>query len=287
MAFAPVQPDSRRIERLLEWGNRALALSSASPQLDAEVLLASVVGWPRSSVMAFGERTVPRGLTAEFRALIRRRAQGVPVAHLTGRKEFYSLQLRVSSATLVPRPETELLVDWLTECTTPIDTARILDLGTGCGAIALAVKRQRPKARVVAVDSSEAALSVARDNGRRLGLEVEWVCSNWLDAMRGRRFDFIVSNPPYVERGDPQLRAGDLRHEPEAALDGGVDGLDAIREIAAGAPGVLQRGGALLVEHGRAQAVAVGRVLHANGLRSIETRRDLAGHERVTRGVLA
>ncbi|MCY3731077.1 MAG: peptide chain release factor N(5)-glutamine methyltransferase, partial [Rhodospirillaceae bacterium] len=258
MAFAPEQPDSRRIERLLEWGNRALALSSASPRLDAEVLLASVVGWPRSSVMAFGERTVPRGLTAEFRALIRRRAQGVPVAHLTGRREFYSLQLRVSSATLVPRPETELLVDWLTECTTPIDTARILDLGTGCGAIALAVKRQRPKARVVGVDSSEAALSVARDNGRRLGLEVEWVCSNWLDAMRGRRFDFIVSNPPYVERGDPHLRAGDLRHEPEAALDGGVDGLDAIREIAASAPGVLQRGGALLVEHGRAQAVAVG-----------------------------
>ena len=287
MSFAPVQPDSRRVERLLEWGNRELAPSSASPRLDAQVLLASVVGWPRSSVMAFGERTVPGGLTAEFRALIRRRAQGVPVAHLTGRKEFYSLQLRVSSATLVPRPETELLVDWLMDCTTPVDTARILDLGTGCGAIALAVKQQRPKARVVAVDSSEAALSVARDNGRLLGLEVEWVFSSWFDALRGRRFDFIVSNPPYVERGDPRLRAGDLRHEPEAALDGGVDGLDAIRAIAAGAPAVLQRGGALLVEHGCAQAVAVGRVLRANGLRSIGARRDLAGHARVTRGVLA
>jgi len=287
MDSAHEQPDSATIGQLLEWGARLLAANSASPRLDAEVLMAALVHWPRSSVMAFPERTVPTALTEEFRVLIRRRTRGTPVAHLTGRKEFYSLDLKVSPDTLVPRPETELLVDQLLESVTPIEVVRILDVGTGCGAIALAVKRQRPNARVVALDSSEAALTVALANGFRLGLEVEWLRSNWFQALGDRRFDFILSNPPYVEREDPCLVGGDIRHEPREALDGGIDGLDSIREIIAGAPRVLTPGGTLLLEHGYNQSPAVTQLLRGAGFQSIETHRDLAGHDRVTLGSIA
>jgi len=237
--------------------------------------------------MAYPERTISRALAENFRALIRQRARGIPLAHLTGRKEFYSLDLQVSPDTLVPRPETELLVDQLLEYLTPIETAQILELGTGCGAIALAVKRQRPNTRVVAVDSSEAALRVAIRNGSQLGLEVEWLLSNWFQAVGDRRFDFVLSNPPYVERGDAHLVVGDLRHEPREALDGGIDGLDSIRAIIAGVPRALAPGGTVLLEHGYDQASAVTQLLRAAGFRSIETHRDLAGHDRVTLGTVA
>ena len=239
MVSTHAQSDATPIGQLLDWGARLLASSSASPRLDAEVLMADLVCWPRSTVMAFPGRTLPQGMTDEFRGLIRRREEGTPLAHLTGRREFYSLDLRVSAETLVPRPETELLVDQLLERVRPIEAVSILDLGTGSGAIALAIKRQRPDARVVAVDWSAAALSVAIDNGNRLKIQVEWLLSDWFEALEGRLFDFIVANPPYVERGDPRLVSGDLRHEPRMALDGGVDGLDSIREIIAGAPRVL------------------------------------------------
>lgn len=281
------QPDPASIGQMLDWGARLLASNSASPRLDAEVLMAALVQWPRSTVMAFPERTIPQATKEEFRGMVRRRARGVPLAHLTGRKEFYSLDLQISSDTLVPRPETELLVDQVLECTTPIEAVSILDLGTGCGALALAIKRQRPNARVVAVDASEAALKIAIRNAARLGLDVEWLSSNWFEALTGRRFDFIVSNPPYVERGDPGLTAGDLRHEPRAALDGGVDGLDAIREIIAGAPRALASGGTVLLEHAHNQAPAVTELLRAGGFRWIETHKDLAGQDRVTLGTLA
>ena len=286
MASAHGQSDPTPIGQLLDWGARLLASSSASPRLDAEVLMADLVRWPRSTVMAFPEHTLPQGVTEEFRGLIRRRARGTPLAHLTGRREFYSLDLRVSSDTLVPRPETELLVDQLLECVTPIEAVSILDLGTGSGAVALAIKRQRPNAHVVAVDSSASALSVAIDNGSRLEIQVEWLLSDWFEALEGRRFDFIVANPPYVERGDPSLVSGDLRHEPRMALDGGVDGLDSIRAIVAGAPGVLAPGGTLLLEHGYNQASAVARSLRDLGFRWIETHKDLAGQDRVTVGTL-
>jgi len=278
------QSDATPIGQLLDWGARLLASSSASPRLDAEVLMADLVCWPRSTVMAFPGRTLPQGMTDEFRGLIRRREEGTPLAYLTGRREFYSLDLRVSAETLVPRPETELLVDQLLERVRPIEAVSILDLGTGSGAIALAIKRQRPDARVVAVDWSAAALSVAIDNGNRLKIQVEWLLSDWFEALEGRLFDFIVANPPYVERGDPRLVSGDLRHEPRMALDGGVDGLDSIREIIAGAPRVLAPGGTLLLEHGYDQAPAVARSFRALGFRRIETYKDLAGQDRTTVG---
>ena len=278
------QSDATPIGQLLDWGARLLASSSASPRLDAEVLMADLVCWPRSSVMAFPGRTLPQGMTDEFRGLIRRREEGTPLAYLTGRREFYSLDLRVSAETLVPRPETELLVDQLLERVTLNEAVSVLDLGTGSGAIALAIKRQRPDARVVAVDWSAAALSVAIDNGNRLKIQVEWLLSDWFEALEGRLFDFIVANPPYVERGDPRLVSGDLRHEPRMALDGGVDGLDSIREIIAGAPRVLAPGGTLLLEHGYDQAPAVARSFCALGFRRIETYKDLAGQDRTTVG---
>ena len=278
------QSDATPIGQLLDWGARLLASSSASPRLDAEVLMADLVCWPRSAVMAFPGRALPQGMTDEFRGLIRRREEGTPLAYLTGRREFYSLDLRVSAETLVPRPETELLVDQLLERVRPIEAVSILDLGTGSGAIALAIKRQRPDARVVAVDWSAAALSVAIDNGNRLKIQVEWLLSDWFEALEGRLFDFIVANPPYVERGDPRLVSGDLRHEPRMALDGGVDGLDSIREIIAGAPRVLAPGGTLLLEHGYDQAPAVARSFCALGFRRIETYKDLAGQDRTTVG---
>ena len=278
------QSDATPIGQLLDWGARLLASSSASPRLDAEVLMADLVCWPRSTVMAFPGRTLPQGMTDEFRGLIRRREEGTPLAYLTGRREFYSLDLRVSAETLVPRPETELLVDQLLERVPLNEAVSVLDLGTGSGAIALAIKRQRPDARVVAVDWSAAALSVAIDNGNRLKIQVEWLLSDWFEALEGRLFDFIVANPPYVERGDPRLVSGDLRHEPRMALDGGVDGLDSIREIIAGAPRVLAPGGTLLLEHGYDQAPAVARSFCALGFRRIETYKDLAGQDRTTVG---
>lgn len=286
MASTHDQSDATPIGQLLDWGTRLLASTSASPRLDAEVLMADLVSWPRSTVMAFPGRTLPQGMTDEFRGLIRRRGEGTPLAHLTGRREFYSLDLRVSADTLVPRPESELLVDQLLERVTLIEAVSILDLGTGSGAIALAIKRQRPDARVVAVDWSAAALSVAIDNGNRLKIQVEWLLSDWFEALDGRLFDFIVANPPYVGRGDPRLVSGDLRHEPRIALDGGVDGLDSIREIIAGAPRVLVPGGTLLLEHGYDQAPAVARLFRALGFRRIETHKDLAGQDRTTVGTV-
>ncbi len=277
-------PESNAIGQLLDWGTCSLAANSASPRLDTEVLMASLLHWPRSTVMAFPERNVPASLAGEFQATIRRRATGVPVAHLTGHREFYSLEFEVSTDTLVPRPETELLVDQLLERVSSLDEVAILDAGTGCGAIALAIKRQRPRSRVVALDASKAALDVASNNGFQLGLEVEWLLSDWFDTLGDRHFEFVVSNPPYVERDDPRLVEGDLRHEPRRALDGGLDGLDSIRTIIARAPRVLSARGTLLLEHGHNQARAVGELLRADGFRSIQTHRDLSGQDRVTLG---
>ena len=282
-----VQPDPVSIGGLLDWGVRLLASNSTSPKLDAEVLMAALTHRSRSTVMAFPERAISRKLAKEFRALMHRRAKGIPLAYLTGHKEFYSINLRVSSDTLVPRPETEILVDQLLRHIAPMGVAKVLDLGTGCGAIALAIKQQRPNTSVVAVDASEAALSIASKNGSRLGLEVEWIFSSWFKALDEQQFGFIVSNPPYVGRGDPRLIDGVLRHEPREALDGGMDGVASIREIIAGAPRVLAPGGTLLLEQGNDQKLTVSKLLRANSFRSIETHQDLAGHDRVTLGRVA
>lgn len=207
-----------------------------------------------------------------------RRRDGEPVAYILGRKEFYGLPLAVTPAVLIPRPETELLV----ELALKRDFSTVLDLGTGSGAVALAIKKHRPAARMVAVDASAAALQVAKRNGAALGLDVDWRHGRWFSPLAAEGFDLIASNPPYVAAGDPHL--AELRHEPATALISGADGLDAIREIVAAAPRHLARGGWLLLEHGIGQDLAVRALLERAGLEDLRTWPDLAGIPRVSGG---
>ena len=272
------------IGQLIERATLLLATNSSSPRLDAEVLMAELVHCPRSTVMAFPERTLSQSIGDAFQTLVELRAKGVSIAHLTGHKEFYSLDLKVSSDTLVPRPETEMLVDGVLSKTDPLQAASILDLGTGCGAIALAVKQQRPNCRVVALDLSLEALRIAAENGCQLGLEIEWLCSRWLTSLGNCSFDFIVSNPPYVEREGVHLLSQELSYEPRLALDGGTDGLDSIREIIASIPNVMATGGMVFLEHGHQQALAVSKLLQEAGFSGVKTENDLAGYNRVTLG---
>lgn len=272
---------------LLERARERLASSGGSPGLDAELLLAFAMDRPRSFVVGFPEHGVPAAEIARYQRLVERREAGVPVAYLTGRREFYSLSLTVSSATLVPRPETELLVDAVLGRLPDDEPARVLDAGSGCGAVALAIKHHRPYCRMVAVECSAPALEVAFSNGARLGLCVDWVQSDWFSALADGSFDFIAANPPYVRANDEALFAGDLRHEPRVALDGGEDGLECLLEIIEETPRVLSTGGTLLLEHGSDQATAVRTLLRHSGFCGIRTHRDLAGHERVTLGRLS
>jgi release factor glutamine methyltransferase len=224
-----------------------------------------------------------------FFALARRRREGEPVAYLTGVREFWGLPLAVTSAVLIPRPETEALVE-IALARLPADRdTRVLDLGTGSGAIALAIAHERPRAQVLATDVSAAALAVARQNGRRLALaNVEFLQSDWYAEMpatwRGGRFDVIASNPPYIVAGDPHLAAGDLRHEPAGALSPGGDGLASLRRIVAGARDHLAPGGTLVVEHGFDQSEAVRALFAGAGLTEVLAQRDLAGIPRVVVG---
>jgi release factor glutamine methyltransferase len=213
---------------------------------------------------------------------VSRRAAGEPVAYLLGHKEFHGLNLAVNPATLVPRPDTETLVEWALDCLKGHRNARVLDLGTGSGCIALALKAARPDCELTAVDRSLEALAVARANGERLGLAVEWLQGSWLAPLVGRQFDLIVSNPPYIASADPHLDA--LRHEPLSALASGADGLDDLRALCAAAPQHLSPGAWLLFEHGFDQADAVAGLLRQAGLEAVDHRLDLAGHRRCSGG---
>jgi release factor glutamine methyltransferase len=229
-------------------------------------------------VIAFPERVLPEETQKRFSEYAARRRRGEPVAYIVGRKEFYGLQLAVNPAVMIPRPETELLVDLALQR----GFSSLVDLGTGSGAIALALKRQRPAARVVAVEASAAALEVARRNAVRLNIEVEFRHGRWLEPLAGERFDLIVANPPYVAEDDPHLP--DLGFEPRVALTSGADGLDAIRDIARHAPGCLTPGGWLLVEHGAGQDSAVRALLEQAGLEQVDSCPDLARIPRVAAG---
>lgn len=245
---------------------------------EARLLLAHVSGLTDSTLVAWPERVLAEDTIEEFQRLALRRRRGEPIAYLLGRKEFYGLALRVTPDVLIPRPETELLVE-LALARAP---RSLLDLGTGSGAVALAIKRNAPAARVLGVDASDAALAVARENARALGLEVELRLGCWFEPVAGERFDAIVANPPYVAEDDPHLEA--LRYEPSPALASGPDGLDAIRHISAQAPRYLRARGWLLLEHGHDQASAVQALLRCAGFGRIETWNDLAGIARVTGG---
>lgn len=253
--------------------------------LEAQVLLAHVVGRNRSWLVAHRDEPLPRAQADAFFALARRRRAGEPVAHLTGVREFWGLELSVTQEVLIPRPETETLVEMALAKIPADGPASVLDLGTGSGAIALALAHERPRAHVVAVDRSTTALDVARGNARRLEIaNVAWVASDWYDAVGTDRFDVIVANPPYIAAGDPHLRDGDLRFEPASALTPGGDGLGALRVLIAGAPAHLVSGGWLLVEHGYDQRKAVADLLVGAGFVDFVAARDLAGHWRVAGG---
>lgn len=271
------------IGQALRWAVEQLK-DGDSPRADADILLAYVLGRPRSYLLAWPERELSPGQWTAFQALVERRACGEPVAYLTGSREFFGLDLAVSNAVLIPRPETEILVEAALE-RLPAGPCMVADLGTGSGAIALAIAQARPDARVVAVDASPQALEVARTNAERLGLRnVELREGDWCKGLADERFDMIVSNPPYIRKDDPHLAQGDLRFEPAMALASGADGLEAIRAIVACTPAHLSPGGWLLFEHGFDQAEAVAGLMRTAGLIGIETLRDLFGHGRVTLG---
>lgn len=252
-------------------------------RLDAHLMLARVVGRPRSWLLAHGDEALSAEQLVAWQAWLVRRAGGEPLAYLFGEKEFHGLALQVDRRVLVPRPETELLVDWAIELLQgPLHsraTPRVVDLGTGSGAIALAVKHACSRAEVQATDVSEDALAVATGNAQRLQLPVAFARGSWWSALpREATFDLVLSNPPYIAGDDVHLAA--LEHEPTAALTPGGDGLDALRAVVAGAQARLAEGGWLLVEHGYDQAQAVQLLLREHGLQHVETRRDLAGQPR-------
>lgn len=264
----------------------ASRLTGDEARLDAELLLSHALDRPRSWFYAHsGDLLEPRDGTA-FEALLRRRQRGEPVAQITGHRGFWSLDLAVTADTLIPRPETELLVELALARLPRTEPRRVLDLGTGTGAIALAIAGERPLADVTAVDASEAALQVARDNAAQAGLALRLLASDWFSAVAGESFDLIASNPPYIAEGDPHLQQGDLRFEPRSALASGPEGLDAIRVITRDAPAHLRPGAWLLVEHGHEQGPAVRALFAAAGLGSVATERDLEQRDRVTLGRL-
>lgn len=265
---------------------RATAGPSATPVLDTRVLLCSVLECGASALIAHGERVLSADQREAFGAALARRARGEPVAHIVGSREFWSLALKVTPDTLIPRPDTETLVEAALARIDATAAVRVLDLGTGTGAIALAIATQRPAAVIVATDASPLALAIARDNGySHAPQRVVWREGSWFDAVADQApFDLIASNPPYVAQHDPHLERGDLRFEPRSALCAGPDGLDDLRTIIAGAPSHLRPGGTLAVEHGADQADEVAALFLAAQLGDIECVRDLAGQPRVTLG---
>lgn len=263
----------------------AAQFHSESPRLDAELLLCHALGVNRSWLYAWPDKSLVPAQQRRFAELVARRASGEPIAHILGEREFWSLSLIVTPDTLIPRPDTELLVAQAL-CLLPEETAlRVADLGTGSGAVALAIARERPRCSVVATDSSPAALAVARENAVRNQIaNVTFRQGDWCAALGDERFDLIVSNPPYIAADDPHLSQGDVRFEPRTALVAGRDGLDDIRQIASAAREHLHSNGWLLLEHGFGQGEGVRGILQENGYEKVTTWRDLAGLERVTGG---
>jgi release factor glutamine methyltransferase len=250
----------------------------------AYILLATAWALPSVGFPARADEAVPEGVIATFEALRTRRATGEPVAYLLGRREFWSLEFEVNPAVLVPRPETELLVERVLAQVATRD-AHVADLGTGSGAIAIALAHERPRWRVLGTDLSDKALDVARRNGARLTPgRVEWRPGDWFAALGTGRFDAVASNPPYVAADDPVLRGDGLRCEPRQALTPGGDGLAALRTLVDGAPDHLRPGGWLFLEHGATQSAALRDALVARGFTHVTSHRDLAGHERITEG---
>ena len=259
---------------------------SPTARLDAELLLAAALGKSRSFLHTWPERIVPSEAALLFSEYLRRRRSGEPVAYILGQQGFWNLDLEVAPHTLIPRPDTELLVETALALL-PATPARVLDLGTGSGAIALALASERPAWTVTAVDRVLEAVALAERNRQRLDLRnVTVLSSHWFSALDGERFELIISNPPYIAATDPHLAEGDVRFEPASALVAGHDGLDDLRTIIAQAPDHLGAGGWLMLEHGYDQADAVRDLLQTQGFTEVHSRKDLGGHERISLGRL-
>lgn len=271
-------------ETLREATHRLQQSGSDSARRDAEILLLHVLQRDAMWLYAHDDEMPAAEMQAAFLDLLRRREQGEPVAHLIGQRGFWTLDLTVNAHTLIPRPETELLVEFALEKILAGSAEAVLDLGTGSGAIALAVKSERPSCVVTAVDASADALAVARANAARLHLPVEFLQGSWFAPLSERRFQVILSNPPYISQGDRHLVQGDVRFEPRSALVSGADGLDDIRLLVQSAPVHLLPGGWLALEHGFDQAAAVRALMQATGFTQVGSRRDLGSHERITFG---
>jgi release factor glutamine methyltransferase len=274
-----------KLQELLSSATQRLVHASDTPRLDAEILLAFVLDKSRTFLFAWPESEINTDLSREFENLLQQRLTGKPIAHITGVREFWSLSLRVTTDTLIPRPETELLVETLLELLPEDESLHIADLGTGSGAIALALAHERPNWKIVATDQSTAALDVARDNAQQLKIcNVAFVQGEWFTPLAGRKFHAIVSNPPYIAENDKHLSQGDVRFEPMSALASGVDGLKDIQFIARQAKEYLLPDGLLMVEHGFDQKQAVQKIFQRAGFAHIQQRDDLNGHPRLTLG---
>ena len=268
--------------------SQALSLQAAESRLEIRVLLEHALNVDRAWLLTHDDQELNGESSLRYESFLARRLAGEPIAYILGRREFYGRSFKVGPSVLIPRPETELLVEAALERLPKDRPARVLDLGTGSGCIALTLALERPLTQVVAADASPASLTIARENARKLGAEnIEFILSDWYLGLGVNKFDMIVSNPPYISGADPHLDAGDLRFEPRQALSSGADGLDAVRIIVANAPEHLHNGGWLLLEHGFDQAEATMALLDGGGVTAIFTMKDLARTSRVTGGQLS
>jgi len=275
------------ISELLKKSTTQLEKHSDSARLDAEVLLCSVLEKNRSYLMTWPEKKLSEDQLKHFQELLEQRLQGNPIAHITGHKEFWSLDLKISKNTLIPRPETELLVEQVLEQFPAVTNKKLLDLGTGSGAIALAIASERPHWEITATDQSASALNIAQENAQRLDItNIEFKQGSWYQAVAEKKFDIIASNPPYIVNTDPHLKLGDVRFEPLSALASGTDGLDDINEITIQAKQHLNQGGFLIIEHGYDQQTAVNDIFNKAGFNNVTQTLDLSNNPRNTFGFL-